>query len=96
MTININKQKSILFDRLPDQCQTLLVGLSEGTALVRPQLVRAEAWYPHVPVALEVQLHVFDLHLWRFSVLGQHAGRVHGIFDEIVCNLQQNLLDIFV
>lgn len=43
---------SIFLELFANECHALLVRLGDGRPLVRPQLVRAEARNPHVPLTL--------------------------------------------
>lgn len=43
-----------------------------------------------------MQLDVLHLDLGHFPVFGQHAGRIYRILHEIIGDLQQQLLDLFV
>lgn len=70
--------------------------LGNGGPFVWPQLVGAEARYPHVPVALQIQLHVFHLDACVVPMTRKHAGGVYCVLNKIVGDLKQQLFDIFV
>lgn len=87
---------SVLLDGFTDERQTLFVCLGDGGPFVWPQFVRAKARNPHVPVSLQVQLHILYLDFGHLAMLGEQTCRIDGIFDKVVGNLQQQFFDLFV
>merc|ERR1719397_466872 len=86
----------IFFQRLLDDGHPLLVRLSGSVPLERTQLLRSKARNPHVPVPLKNNLNIPYINIVCLPVLGKGTGLAHGVLNEVISNLQQDVLYILV
>ena len=63
---------------------------------IRTQILAPEPRNPHVPVPVQMQLHIPHLERIRVAVFRHLARGVDHVLDEIIRDLQQRFLDVVV
>merc|ERR1719318_382645 len=87
---------SVFLQSLPDDSHPLLVSLRGGRPLVRPDILRTKPRDPHVPAALQHNLHVPHVDGPSLAVLSQGARLAHSLLYKIICYLQEDILNIII